>query len=248
MANEVALFVTCLIENMRPKIGFDAIRLLEDAGFNVLVPGAQVCCGQPNYNSGDKGSAIKTARHVIDTFLTYERTVVASGSCAGMLKHHYPQLLADDEYRDKAVEFAGKVYELSQLLVDVDYKPAPVTPRQATYHDACAGLRELDIRKQPRILLEQAGVSIQELSDTEVCCGFGGTFCVKYPDVSGAMLGRKLQDIQATETDTVILGDLGCILNIEGGLSRTAEDDELVAVQHFAEVLAEGLAGNADES
>lgn len=239
MAEQVALFVTCLVENMRPKIGFDTIALLEDAGFNVVVPSGQVCCGQPNYNSGDQAGAIQTAKFVIDTFLPFAYTVAPSGSCAGMLKHHYPQLLeGDGEYRTKAKQLAEQVYEVSQLLQEVNYQPKPVAARETTYHDSCAGLRELGIKSGPRELLSQAGVTITELKDAETCCGFGGTFCVKYPDVSGAMLDRKLDDIAATGSTNVTLGDLGCILNIEGGAQR---QNRGLGVKHFVEVLAEGL-------
>lgn len=239
MSGEVALFVTCLVENMRPAIAFDSIALLEDAGFAVVVPGAQVCCGQPNYNGGDPEGAKQTARHVIDTFAPYEHVVVPSGSCGGMLKHHYPQLLADDRaYGKKAQDLAERVFELSQFLKRVGYRARPGAARQATYHDACAGLRELGIKSEPRELLLNAGVALRELKDSESCCGFGGTFCVKYPEVSNAMLERKLEDISSQETDLVALGDLGCLLNIEGGLSRA----ELpINVRHFAEILAEPL-------
>lgn len=248
MSGDVALFVTCLVENMRPKIGFDTIALLEDAGYTVHVLGNQVCCGQPNYNGGDRENAIATARHVIDTFLPFQYTVIPSGSCGGMLKHHYPKLLEQDlEYHDKSLAFQNKVFELSQFLTHVGYKP-PINPdqssRRAVYHDACAGLRELGIKTQPRQLLDQTRVEIQELQEPESCCGFGGTFCVKYPDVSNAMLGRKLEDATATGADLLVTGDLGCLLNMEGGLSRAGNS---LAVRHFAEVLAEGLENESSE-
>ena len=251
MANTVALFVTCLVENIRPKVGFDTIKLLEDAGFNVEVPGGQVCCGQPNYNGGDKKGAMATARRVIDQFLPYEATVVPSGSCAGMLKHHYPILLqADEGYRDKAQQLAAKVYEISQFLDHVGYESKAMeaiasqeTRRELTYHDACAGLRELGIKQQPRQLLAQAGFSISELKDTDSCCGFGGTFCVKYPDVSAAMVDRKLDDILGSGASLVAAGDLGCLMNIEGRLSRTNQD---VECRHFVELLAEGISGSKE--
>ena len=140
MAQEVALFVTCLVENMRPKIAFDTISVLEDAGFSVVVPGAQVCCGQPNYNGGDQAGAMDTARRVIDTFSQYSYIIVPSGSCAGMLKHHYPTLLQNDyAYRDKAAALADKVFEISQFLALHNYEPQTSMARTTTYHDACAG-------------------------------------------------------------------------------------------------------------
>ncbi len=246
MAKEVALFVTCLVENMRPKIAFDTIAVLEDAGFTVVVPGAQVCCGQPNYNGGDQAGAMDTARRVIDVFNEYEYTVVASGSCAGMLKHHYPTLLQNDlVYREKAAVFADKVFEISQFLTLNDYEPKQSLSLTATYHDACAGLRELGIKEAPRAMLSSLGVELVELDDAESCCGFGGTFCVKYPEVSNAMLGRKLDDVKARDTGMVVMGDLGCLLNIEGGFSRA--DNEIQA-KHFIELLAEGLDHKSGEA
>tara|TARA_R110002073_G_scaffold67705_2_gene168483 strand:- start:1456 stop:2229 length:774 start_codon:yes stop_codon:yes gene_type:complete len=254
-SQSVALFVTCLVENIKPAVGFDTITVLEDAGFEVVVPSDQVCCGQPNYNGGDKDNAIATAKRVIDAFLRYDYVVIPSGSCGGMLKHHYPDLFVDDaDYREKATALASKVFELSQFLVQVaDYVPLPAThPRSdqettgiVTYHDACAGLRELNISDEPRQLLKGAGVTIKELEETESCCGFGGTFCVKYPDISAAMAERKVQDVLGTGADTLVMGDLGCMLNIEGKLHR---DGHQVQVKHFAEVLAENIRANGKES
>lgn len=240
MANQVALFVTCLVENMRPKIAFDTISVLEDAGFEVVVPKAQACCGQPNYNGGDKRGAMQTARYVIDTFSQYQYTVVPSGSCAGMLKHHYPILLQNDlNYSEKARALAESVFEVSEFLAHVDYQPHQGGVRLATYHDACAGLRELNIKQGPRDLLAKAGVDLVELEDAESCCGFGGTFCVKYPEISNAMLKRKIEDVEHQETDLVVMGDLGCLLNIEGGLARGGQS---VQAQHFIELLADSIA------
>ena len=242
--NTVALFVTCLVENMKPAIAFDTIALLEDAGYAVVVPANQVCCGQPNLNGGDRNNAIATARRVIDAFIHFDYVVIPSGSCGGMLKHHYPQLLAEDSaYRGKSEQLAAKVFELSQFLIEVaDYQPAAVNCEPVTYHDACAGLRELNIKSEPRQLLSNAGVQISELAETESCCGFGGTFCVKYPDISAAMAERKVQDVLQTGADTLVMGDLGCILNIEGKLHR---DGHRVRVIHYAELLAGGISTGA---
>lgn len=238
--NTVALFVTCLIENMKPAIAFDTIALLEDAGYTVVVPANQVCCGQPNLNGGDRDNAIATAQRVVDEFLRFDYVVIPSGSCGGMLKHHYPELLADNsDYRDKSTRLAERVFELSQFLTEVaDYTPSVVNCEAVTYHDACAGLRELDIKSAPRQLLNHAGVAILELQETESCCGFGGTFCVKYPDISAAMTERKVQDVLSTGANTLVMGDLGCMLNIEGKLHR---DGHGVRVLHYAELLATGI-------
>jgi L-lactate dehydrogenase complex protein LldE len=239
----VALFVTCLVDLYRPTIGFAAIRLLERAGCQVVVPRAQTCCGQPAYNSGDRADAREIARRVIDEFLPYDFTVAPSGSCAGMIARHYPGLLADDpQYRVRAEALAAKTHELVSFLADV-MGVERVEARYdgvAAYHDSCSGLRELGIRAQPRALLGTVrGLTVKELADPELCCGFGGTFCVKYPDISTRMVADKVRDIAATGADTVLAGDLGCLLNIAGRLRREGSP---IHVRHVAEVLA-GAAG-----
>ncbi|HJL61072.1 MAG TPA: (Fe-S)-binding protein [Pseudomonadales bacterium] len=242
---EVALFVTCLIDNVRPGIGFSVVTLLEQSGYSVVVPERQTCCGQPNYNGGDKDNALKVARQVIDVFLPYKYVVVASGSCGGMIKQHYPDLLADDsEYRKKAEQLADKVYELSCFLTEVVcFKPEKTEVKKVTYHDACAGLRELKIKDQPRQLLKQAGAEIVEMSEPEVCCGFGGTFCVKYPDISNRMVEKKGLDALNSGADALVSGDLGCILNMEGKLHRDGHD---LPVYHYAELLAQATVKKGD--
>ena len=239
----VALFVTCLVDLYRPTVGFSAIHLLEQAGCTVEVPRAQTCCGQPAYNSGDRATARDLARAVVDAFLPYDYTVVPSGSCAGMIAHHYPGLFADDpEYRAKAERLAAKTHELVSFLADV-MGVAAVPARYegvVTYHDSCSGLRELGIRAQPRALLGSVeGLTLRELKDADVCCGFGGTFCVKYPDISTRMVDDKVRDIAATGAGTVLAGDLGCLLNIAGRIRREGLD---VKVRHVAEVLADRTA------
>ena len=238
-APRVALFVTCLVDLYRPNVGFSAIELLEKAGCTVEVPRAQTCCGQPAYNSGDRATARDLARAVVDAFLPYDYVVVPSGSCGGMIAHHYPGLFADDpEYRGKAERLAAKTHELVSFLTDVRGMTAVAARYDGvvTYHDSCSGLRELGIRAQPRALLGSvAGLTLKELADRDVCCGFGGTFCVKYPDISVRMVGDKVRDIASTGADTVLAGDMGCLLNIAGRLKR---EGSAVKVRHVAEVLA----------
>ena len=233
-APRVALFVTCLVDLYRPTVGFAAIRLLEAA-----VPEVQTCCGQPAYNTGDRATARDLARGVVDAFLPYDFTVVPSGSCGGMIAHHYPGLFADDpQYRAKAEALAGKTHELVSFLTDVLGVDA-VRARYdgvVTYHDSCSGLRELGIKAQPRRLLGTVeGLALKELPDAEVCCGFGGTFCVKYPDISVRMVTDKARDVVATGADTLLAGDMGCLLNMAGRLKREGAP---VKVRHVAEVLA----------
>jgi len=235
----VGLFVTCLVDLIRPSIGFAAVKLLQQAGCRVEVPGAQTCCGQPAYNSGDKTDARALARHIIATFEAYDYVVAPSGSCAGMLKHHFPELLGDDPEMANRVEiFAGKVYELTAFLADVrGMKQIEARYDGAvTYHDSCAGLRELGVKAQPRTLLERvAGLKLVEMEDAEVCCGFGGTFCIKYSDISNAIVEKKTANIGASEARCLLAGDLGCLMNMAGKLSREGKNIE---VRHVAEVLA----------
>ena len=235
----VGLFVTCLVDLFRPTVGFAAVKLLEDAGCTVEVPRRQTCCGQPAYNSGDRADAKAIALQVFDAFAGYDYVVAPSGSCAGMLRVHYPELFADDSKSlPRAQELAERSWELVSFLVDVCGMQAVAAScqRRITYHDACSGLRELGVKLQPRQLLASvSGLSIEELPGAEVCCGFGGTFCVKYPEISDKMVTDKAADIAATGAAAVLAGDLGCLLNMAGKLSRQGRQ---VEVRHVAEVLA----------
>jgi L-lactate dehydrogenase complex protein LldE len=235
----VGLFVTCLVDLFRPSVGFAAVKLLEDAGCRVEVPEAQTCCGQPAFNSGDKADAAAIARNVIAAFKGFDFVVAPSGSCGGMIVKHYPELFETGSAdHAAAVELAGRTHELVSFLtrvMKVDRVEASF-PARATYHDSCSGLRELGIKAEPRKLLESVeGVSLREMTDAEVCCGFGGTFCVKYPGISDKMLEKKLKHIHATGADTLIAGDLGCLMNMAGKLKREGSP---VKVRHIAEVLA----------
>jgi L-lactate dehydrogenase complex protein LldE len=238
-APRVALFVTCLVDLFRPSIGFAAVKLLEQAGCTVEVPSAQVCCGQPAYNSGDRADARAIARQVIDAFAGYDYVVAPSGSCAGMIHEHYPALFADDPaLLARARELAGRTWELIAFLVDV--RGVTTTGAEwsgtVTYHDSCSGLRELGVKAQPRRLLASVdGLKLVELPGAELCCGFGGTFCVKYPELSNRMVSEKVADIAATGADTLLAGDLGCLLNMAGKLQREGRP---VATRHVAELLA----------
>ena len=235
----VALFVTCLVDLFRPTVGFAAFKLLEDAGCTVEVPRRQTCCGQPAYNSGDRADAKAIALQVFDAFAGYDYVVAPSGSCAGMLRVHYPELFADDAGNlPRAKELAERSWELVSFLVDVCGMQAVAAAwqRRITYHDACSGLRELGVKLQPRQLLGSVtDLSIEELPGAEVCCGFGGTFCIKYPEISDKMVTDKAVDIAATGAEAVLAGDLGCLLNIAGKLYRLGR---LIEVRHVAEVLA----------
>lgn len=235
----VGLFVTCLVDVFRPSVGFAAVKLLEGAGCIVEVPEAQVCCGQPAYNSGARGDAKAIARQVIEAFQGYDYIVAPSGSCAGMLRKHYPMLFEDDpDMAPRARDIASRSFELVAFLTRV-MRVAAVHAEfsgTVTYHDSCSGLRELGVAEEPRALLGTVkGLSLIEAEDREVCCGFGGTFSVKYPDISNAMVTAKAAALTQTGAELVLGGDLGCLMNIAGKLAR---EGSTVQVRHVAEILA----------
>jgi L-lactate dehydrogenase complex protein LldE len=236
----IALFVTCLVDLMRPEIGFSALKLLEGAGCEVVVPEGQTCCGQPAYNSGDRRAAHDLAVRVLEQLEGYDYVVVPSGSCAGMIKVHYLDLFSDEPtLKRRMADLAPKVYELTDFLatvLKVDSVPGNMQGT-ITYHDSCSGLRELGVQAQPRDLLSKIkGLTISEMKDPRACCGFGGTFALKYADVSAAIVDEKVNNIQSSGAQAVVLGDLGCMLNIEGRLRRLG--DERTQVLHVAQVLA----------
>jgi len=235
----VALFVTCLVDLFRPSVGFASVKLLEDAGCKVHVPMAQTCCGQPAWNSGDRKDTAELAEQVIKTFEGYDYIVAPSGSCAGMLKMHYPEVFKDNpQWEERSEKFAAKVFELTSFLTDVMGVSSVSADVEAdiTYHDSCAGLRELGISKQPRALLDtMPSVSCNEMKDCETCCGFGGTFAVKYSDISNSIVTTKSENIKASGAKMLLAGDMGCLLNMAGKLKREGSDIE---VRHVAEVLA----------
>ncbi|MCX7176664.1 MAG: (Fe-S)-binding protein [Proteobacteria bacterium] len=236
----VGLFVTCLVDMMRPRIGFAALKLLEAAGCEVVVPAGQTCCGQPAYNSGDRESARQLAIKLLDEFESCEYVVAPSGSCAGMIRTHYVDLAGEGEaLARRMAALSSRTYELTDFLVNVakfDKVPGDYQG-SITYHDSCSGLRELGVKTQPRALLAQIpGVALHEMKGAEECCGFGGAFSVKFGELSAAIAEKKCEAIQATGGDAIVGGDLGCLLNIEGKLRRMG--DEKTKVLHVAEILA----------
>ena len=237
----VGLFVTCLVDLMRPSIGFAALRLLEANGADVYVPPTQTCCGQPAYNSGDRADALPLARKVIEEFEGCDHLVAPSGSCSGMIRTHYADLFAGDAaWAARAAALSAKTYELTDYLVNVmkiATVPGGSFKGTVTYHDSCSGLREMGVKAQPRALLERLpGVKLVEMAECENCCGFGGTFSLKYGEISTRLADNKCQHIANAGADAVVLGDLGCMLNIEGRLRRRG--DTTTRVLHVAEVLA----------
>jgi L-lactate dehydrogenase complex protein LldE len=235
----VGLFVTCLVDLFRPSVGFASVALLEAAGCQVVVPPGQTCCGQPAYNSGASETTAAFARNVIAAFEGCDYVVAPSGSCAAMIRLHYPELFPDDpDMKSRAAALSRKCWELVSFLADEMKYDGCIDGFDGvvSYHDGCSGLRELGIRDQPRRLLaEIPGLDLRELAAPDICCGFGGAFCVKYPPISQAMADNKIDDIAATGADIVLAGDLGCLMQIAGRLQRRGIP---VQARHIAEVLA----------
>lgn len=225
---------------MRPSIGFSTIELLESAGCEVVVPQAQTCCGQPAWNSGDLGSTHRLAQKWLAEFEQFEYVVAPSGSCVGMTKIHYIEVFKNDpDLKMRAARLAARTYELTDFLVNVlgedRVKLGSSELKKITYHDSCSGLRELNVQIQPRTLIDKmGGVEVLEMKDSRQCCGFGGTFALKYGEVSSAICTDKCEQVQATGAQAVVLGDLGCMLNIEGRLRRMGDNTQVL---HVAELL-----------
>ena len=233
----VGLFATCLVDLFRPSVGFAAAKLLEDAGCEVLVP-TQTCCGQPAFNSGDRRTARDLALQVMDAFQGCDFIVAPSGSCGGMIARHYPELFDEPQLAKRARAFAARTHELVSFLTDVLGVTAVDAdfPGRVTYHDSCSGLRELGVQKQPRKLLASVrGLELVEMAESDVCCGFGGTFAVKYGEISDAIVTKKTAHVEAASAPLLLAGDLGCLMNMAGKLSRQGSR---MQVRHVAEVLA----------
>jgi L-lactate dehydrogenase complex protein LldE len=236
----IGLFVTCLVDMMRPGIGFAALRLLEAAGCQVVVPETQTCCGQPGYNAGDREAAKALALKLLGEFEGCDYVVVPSGSCGGMIRVHYPALFAEDaRVSERIQKLAAHTFELTDFLVNVarlESVPGWFSG-SLTYHDSCSGLRELGVSEQPRALLaKMPGVRLVEMREATTCCGFGGAFSVKFGEISSRLADNKCEHIAATGANAIVAGDLGCLLNIEGRLRRRGDDQ--TRVLHIAEVLA----------
>ncbi|MCP5240313.1 MAG: (Fe-S)-binding protein [Rhodocyclaceae bacterium] len=240
----VGLFATCLMNVFRPNIGLATVTLLERAGCRVSAPSGQTCCGQPAYSAGDDDAACALARQLIAQFEPYDYVVAPSGSCMGTV-HKYPEMLKDDpEWGPRARALAAKSYELFSFLTEVRKVEIDASYQgTVTYHDSCSGLRQLGIKTQPRELLSGvSGLAVSEMDDAEVCCGFGGSFCVKYPAISEKMVDDKIRSIEESGADTLLGGDLGCLMNMAGRLRRKGSR---VRVWHAAEVLAGATDGAA---
>jgi len=235
----VALFVTCMVDQVVPETGIAAVKLLEAAGCEVAFPDAQSCCGQPALSAGEPEAAARLARHFVEVFEPFDAVVAPSGSCAAMVRHWYDRLL-DGPDRTRALAVADKAYELGEYLVDVLGRTdlGARVDATVTVHDACHGLRNLGVKDAPRRLLEHAGARIVEMTEPETCCGFGGTFAVKHGEVAGSLADDKLTHAATTDADYLVSGDSACLAHLEGRRRRTANGPRLV---HYAQLLADGL-------
>ncbi len=235
----VALFVTCVVDQVAPDVGVASVRLLEAAGCAVSFPEAQTCCGQPAANAGEPEAAARLARHFLDVFEPFDAIVAPSGSCAAMIHHWYDRLLTGAD-RERARAVAEKTFELSQFLV-IRLEQVDLGARvdaTVTVHDACHGLRNLGVGTAPRRLLEAAGATIVEMVEPETCCGFGGTFSIEHGEIAGPLADDKLAHAAATDAEFLVSGDSACLLHLEGRRRRTGTGPQPI---HFAELLARGL-------
>ena len=241
---KVSFFVTCIMDMLYPQTGMSVVDILEHLGVDVEFPEAQTCCGQPGFNAGYRDDARQVARQFLRAFDKADVIVTASGSCAAMVRHEYPTLFEDEPLWLPLAERAASItWEFTEFLVDglgiEDIGIALPETHTVAIHDACHGLRVLGLGHEARALLDHTGnVERQELRECEMCCGFGGLFSVKMPDVSGAMLQKKIDNINASEADTIVTGDASCMMHMNGGLSRQKSTKR---VRHIADVLAEGL-------
>ena len=235
----VTLFIQCLVDGIYPEVGEAMVAIFRKLGIELTCPNRQTCCGQPAYNSGYQEEARLAAQRFIEIFESAQAIVCPSGSCVTMVRHHYPQLFADDTvWSQRAQRVADKTFELTEYLVDI-LKVDDLGSRYegvVTYHDSCHLLRNLRIKAQPRRLLSKiAGTEFVELKDSDFCCGFGGSFSFKYADISAAMAADKAKNIIASGADTVVGCDMGCLMNIQGRLSR---EGSAIKVMHIAQLLA----------
>ena len=235
----VTLFIQCLVDGIYPEVGEAMVKIFRNLGFDLSCPLEQTCCGQPAFNSGYRREARAAAKRFIEIFESAETIVCPSGSCVTMVRQHYPELFKEDAgWLKRADQVANRTYELTEYLVDVlgvddlgVYYDGKIT-----YHDSCHLLRNLRVKNQPRRLLHKiSGAEFIEMNDSDKCCGFGGSFSVKYADISAAMAADKVENIIASGADTVVGCDMGCLMNIQGMLSRQGSD---IKTMHIAQILA----------
>ena len=236
----VDLFIPCFIDQLYPQTAFNTIKVLEKAGCTVNYNPNQTCCGQPAFNAGYWNECRKVAEKFIHDFPNDNYIVSPSASCAGMVKNYYPELFQDTVQFNKSKTLQNNIFELSDFLINVlkveDF--GAILKGTATYHDSCSALREIGLKAEPRRLLSHvSGLELKEMDDTETCCGFGGTFSVKYEPIAVGMAEQKLLHADATEADYLISTDLSCLMHLEGFMKKQKKK---MKVMHLADVLASG--------
>lgn len=239
-----SLFVTCMVDMIYPDTGWSVVEIMEHLGWEVDFPEGQTCCGQPAFNSGYRQPAREVAIEFLRAFQYANVIVTPSGSCAAMVRHEYPILFSeDDEWRETAERLSSITWELTEFIVDglgiSDIGGSLSQPQTVSFHDACHGLRLLGLGRQSRVLVDGiSNAAVQELEESKVCCGFGGLFSVKMGAVSASMMDGKVQCIEANSADTVLTGDVSCMTQMNGGLSRLGSTKR---VRHVADFLAEAI-------
>jgi L-lactate dehydrogenase complex protein LldE len=232
----VQLFVTCLVDGFAPQVGVATVKILEDSGYQVAFPFDQTCCGQPAFNAGYSDQATAMASHTVEVLdATYGPIVIPSGSCADMVIHHAVHLLAGTELADAAERVAGRAVELTRFLTDAGIAPQSPVANSVAFHRSCHGLRNLGLGGLGEALLDASGSDRCDLEGADECCGFGGLFSIELPEVSTAMLETKLRSIEASGAEVVVGGDVSCLMQIAGGLSRRGSS---IRTAHIAEILA----------
>ena len=236
---QVALLVTCLVDQAMPDIGVSTVKVLRRAGYDVVFPPAQTCCGQPSFNSGFQDEAKKLARRTIDIFADFDAVVLPSGSCTTMIRKEYPHLFKNEQkYYYRALRLAKKTFELGEFLSKEGKLPVAATidgaeKESITYHDSCHMCRLLGLRDEPREALTASGYAITEMEESDRCCGFGGVFSVRMPEVSNAMTAEKLRQAYETNTPTMVTSDPGCLMQMRGML----KDGDELQIEHLATML-----------
>jgi len=236
---KVTLFIQCIIDGMFPEVGFAVVRIFEKLGIDVECPAEQTCCGQPAFNSGYRKEAKRAAEHFINVFDDAEAIVCPSGSCVNMVRNHYPELFRGDaKLLARAKGIGVRTFELTEYLVDV-LGMEDLGSRydgRITYHDSCHLMRGIGVKEQPRKLIRKIrGAEFIEMNDSDKCCGFGGAFSVKYPEISAAILEDKIKNIISSNADVVTGCDMGCLMNIQGMLNRKGLP---IKTLHIAQLLA----------
>jgi L-lactate dehydrogenase complex protein LldE len=237
---KVQLFIPCFIDQLYPQVAFNTVKVLEKAGCTVAYNTQQTCCGQPAFNAGFWGESKDVCTKFVQDFDGADYIVSPSASCAGFIRNNYGKLFENNAFQSPAKKVSSQIFELSEFLVKIlgITELGASFNGKATFHDSCAGLRECNIKAEPRALLSQVtGLELVEMNDTETCCGFGGSFAVKYDSISVAMADQKIDNAIATEAEFIISTDMSCLMHLDGRINHHGQQ---IKVIHLADILASG--------